>query len=114
MRISDWSSDVCSSDLWARAPISMLRLHSVIRASIDSARTASPAYSMTCPPAPSTPIIPSKRSEERRVGKECVSTFRSRWSPVPLTQQNLYYYLLYSIAFLLIILYHLFIFYLFY
>src|SRR3546814_11088032 len=22
-----------------------------------------------------------KRSEERRVGKECVSTFRSRWSP---------------------------------
>src|SRR3546814_868113 len=26
-----------------------------------------------------TPIIP--RSEERRVGKECVSTCRSRWSP---------------------------------
>src|SRR3546814_11038829 len=24
-----------------------------------------------------------KRSEERRVGKECVSTFRSRWSPYP-------------------------------
>src|SRR3546814_20165257 len=25
--------------------------------------------------------IPGKRSEERRVGKECVSTCRSRWSP---------------------------------
>src|SRR3546814_17767632 len=24
-----------------------------------------------------------ERSEERRVGKECVSTFRSRWSPSP-------------------------------
>src|SRR3546814_16908392 len=23
------------------------------------------------------------RSEERRVGKECVRTFRSRWSPIP-------------------------------
>src|SRR3546814_12851950 len=25
--------------------------------------------------------IPNERSEERRVGKECVSTCRSRWSP---------------------------------
>src|SRR3546814_16007792 len=25
----------------------------------------------------------AKRSEERRVGKECVSTCRSRWSPYP-------------------------------
>src|SRR3546814_7380496 len=28
----------------------------------------------------STPV-PNRRSEERRVGKECVSTCRSRWSP---------------------------------
>src|SRR3546814_13278097 len=27
-------------------------------------------------------ILPAARSEERRVGKECVSTCRSRWSPV--------------------------------
>src|SRR3546814_12276758 len=27
------------------------------------------------------PDLPSLRSEERRVGKECVSTCRSRWSP---------------------------------
>src|SRR3546814_17947707 len=28
-------------------------------------------------------LIQLKRSEERRVGKECVSTCRSRWSPYP-------------------------------
>src|SRR3546814_12081689 len=28
------------------------------------------------------------RSEERRVGKECVSTCRSRWSPYPYTKKN--------------------------
>src|SRR3546814_4296559 len=27
------------------------------------------------------PCLTSSRSEERRVGKECVSTCRSRWSP---------------------------------
>src|SRR3546814_15081957 len=27
------------------------------------------------------PVFPTERSEERRVGKECVSTCRSRWSP---------------------------------
>src|SRR3546814_17565045 len=29
-----------------------------------------------------------KRSEERRVGKECVSTCRSRWSPYPKKKKN--------------------------
>src|SRR3546814_21078949 len=28
-------------------------------------------------------VLAHDRSEERRVGKECVSTFRSRWSPCP-------------------------------
>src|SRR3546814_13977707 len=28
-----------------------------------------------------TPLCRCSRSEERRVGKECVSTCRSRWSP---------------------------------
>src|SRR3546814_12972486 len=31
---------------------------------------------------PRARACPASRSEERRVGKECVSTFRSRWSPV--------------------------------
>src|SRR3546814_17529410 len=29
-----------------------------------------------------------ERSEERRVGKECVSTCRSRWSPYPYKKNN--------------------------
>src|SRR3546814_20616673 len=33
--------------------------------------------------APGVPDIYQGRSEERRVGKECVSTCRSRWSPYP-------------------------------
>src|SRR3546814_12232395 len=31
--------------------------------------------------APEPGAVPAARSEERRVGKECVSTCRSRWSP---------------------------------
>src|SRR3546814_4975193 len=76
MRISDWSSDVCSADLrpsntWfggvCALPIAwrmklstmMMRVNEVIISKIAG----------------------SNRSEERRVGKECVSTCRSRWSP---------------------------------
>src|SRR3546814_8013439 len=59
MRISDWSSDVCSSDLTSRS---------------------SPNVSARMPGA-RLPGSLSTRSEERRVGKECVSTCRSRWSP---------------------------------
>ncbi len=42
----------------ARAPASIDMLQIVIRPSIESARTASPAYSMTCPVAPPVPIRP--------------------------------------------------------
>src|SRR3546814_9295446 len=71
MRISDWSSDVCSSDLVGR-------------------REAEP-YAADCDDGLARYLLrPSGeverrafigRSEERRVGKECVSTCRSRWSP---------------------------------
>src|SRR3546814_9720331 len=63
MRISDWSSDVCSSDLFALTanPTTKPRF-----SSRDFARVVFPE-----------PV----RSEERRVGKECVSTGSSRWSP---------------------------------
>src|SRR3546814_4768231 len=67
MRISDWSSDVCSSDLITKrnAPvIPRVNNHQNQRANRAPARMATPT-----------------RSEERRVGKECVSTCRSRWSP---------------------------------
>src|SRR3546814_4512935 len=94
MRISDWSSDVCSSDLqpiydrrgrriaafwWRRAvrhraeggrtplPAALLRRASDIHRYHFGGRQRDP--------------VESGRSEERRVGKECVSTCRSRWSP---------------------------------
>src|SRR3546814_7184867 len=65
MRISDWSSDVCSSDL--------IRLS--MRKSPWTMLVSSPGGMWAR--SHST----SRRSEERRVGKECVSTCRSRWSP---------------------------------
>src|SRR3546814_19699676 len=115
MRISDWSSDVCSSDL----------LHTVAPDRFDEVdawvqrfrRTWEPRFealatevargkkaqrtgSSPLPlaggvgggPVRKAPAVdmpspsPSRkregnRSEERRVGKECVSTFRSRWAP---------------------------------
>src|SRR3546814_6940505 len=44
-----------------------------------------PSVCHVCPPAPSirrpSPHRQPARSEERRVGKECVSTCRSRWAP---------------------------------
>src|SRR3546814_1011217 len=58
MRISDWSSDVCSSDLVGDEPDARPRFQSGL-----------------------FPRRRVGRAEERRVGKECVSTCRSRWSP---------------------------------
>src|SRR3546814_4823077 len=65
MRISDWSSDVCSSDL------TVTRTAGLPAASV-SLTAMSLAYD-----SPTARV----RSEERRVGKECVSTCRYRWSP---------------------------------
>src|SRR3546814_3365486 len=80
MRISDWSSDVCSSDLWGPGYVSddydydpesvdgrlgePMALNFVGRSRLSEGR-----------------MLLYRRSEERRVGKECVRTCRSRWSP---------------------------------
>src|SRR3546814_2550586 len=77
MRISDWSSDVCSSDLTAGATeeshlfqvTEHLRLLATV-ADSDSVKAVLPGTAAT-----------GTSSEERRVGKECVSPCRSRWSP---------------------------------
>src|SRR3546814_8363505 len=69
MRISDWSSDVCSSDLPQggytglddMGAARLIELGGLIRQAVREKF--------------------EPRSEERRVGKECVSTCRSRWSP---------------------------------
>src|SRR3546814_3392194 len=66
MRISDWSSDVCSSDLIAK----LQEFSRPVYEEIAKKRNQKILY-----------IVPWPRSEERRVGKECVSTCRSRWSP---------------------------------
>src|SRR3546814_6028801 len=66
MRISDWSSDVCSSNL----------LDSTVPVTLDMMCAHGAAASGGCAAAAS-----AGSSEERRVGKECVSTCRSRWSP---------------------------------
>src|SRR3546814_3378837 len=100
MRISDWSSDVCSSDLISECsaerrfhgrlaqrrlpPVAAKRRHAQRESErcrtraglkqeltfrIRSVRARPPNGRRAC------------RSEARRVGKECVSTCRTRWSP---------------------------------
>src|SRR3546814_7172144 len=72
MRISDWSSDVCSSDLLAKQ-------HGVSRSvTREAVKMLTAKGLLSARPRQGTIV---QRSEERRVGKECVSTCRSRWSP---------------------------------
>src|SRR3546814_8740718 len=75
MRISDWSSDVCSSDLFR------CRTEGAGRARKAAQAAQGPAIWGPCRSDGRRCARPRTRSEERRVGKECVSTCRSRWSP---------------------------------
>src|SRR3546814_12336106 len=95
MRISDWSSDVCSSDLLtltgviaqssnigtvlAADKFEQGQLYDYLRDFGLGRRTDIGVRGET------QGLLPDgstwTRSEERRVGKECVSTCRSRWSP---------------------------------
>src|SRR3546814_2524565 len=89
MRISDWSSDVCSSDLSQAArgerggaggaPHPRPRSRAPLPADPPLRLAAPPARRLREAEGPAG--ISAQRSEERRVGKECVSTCRSRWSP---------------------------------
>src|SRR3546814_7441318 len=77
MRISDWSSDVCSSDLCRTA-----RCRQPLRRWLAFAPHSSCAdFRLGRTRLATARHRPLCRSEERRVGKECVSTCRSRWSP---------------------------------
>src|SRR3546814_15743388 len=84
MRISDWSSDVCSSDLTGPPvpkTVVYCKLLSLGRAS-EILSDAAARGRRTEPRQRRTVVLLHRgRSEERRVGKECVSTCRSRWSP---------------------------------
>src|SRR3546814_11414809 len=85
MRISDWSSDVCSSDLFL--PTGENRAFGLIggrmRGQLKQALGFTGGEGNTASELTINygPYIPDSRSEERRVGKECISTCRSRWSP---------------------------------
>src|SRR3546814_12746695 len=95
MRISDWSSDVCSSDLVGRqgenqdAAVLQQRQHALVEELFQTgaalAFVAQVAAGVPCEIAIGR-VEPQEaeglpRSEGRRVGKECVSTCRPRWSP---------------------------------
>src|SRR3546814_682815 len=94
MRISDWSSDVCSSDLLVARRGGILAIVEVKhRDSLIAAgeaigprqqrriRRAAEHFLQRHPDLARLNLRFDARSEERRVGKECVSTCRSRWSP---------------------------------
>src|SRR3546814_5425488 len=78
MRISDWSSDVCSSDL--ADGIERHRRLAIERAASERAFVQ---RLVAVGDHRDDAGHGAGRSEERRVGKECVSTCRSRWSPYP-------------------------------
>src|SRR3546814_18617646 len=78
MRISDWSSDVCSSDLLFVFVVMMLNLGTATNE--QERRWLTPKTWLA-------PSVLSGRSEERRVGKECVSKCRYRWSPHDYTKK---------------------------
>src|SRR3546814_19625723 len=97
MRISDWSSDVCSSDLYGgqglpsivgtavseytlSANLSFKMYHGLTNAAVEAliAKGSEEQKRIYIPN-----MVSGKwaRSEARRVGQECVSTCRSRWAP---------------------------------
>src|SRR3546814_4884325 len=76
MRISDWSSDVCSSDL-IKAWRDVWSGGHGVGSIIDTPPVAEIVDRLVA----EYEAAKARRSEERRVGKECVSTCRSRWSP---------------------------------
>src|SRR3546814_16919315 len=98
MRISDWSSDVCSSDLVtfvvpldASKPEIKAAVEQVFKVKVKAVNTLrhkgktkrfrGQIGKRSDMKKAFVTLDEGHRSEERRVGKECVSTCRSRWSP---------------------------------
>src|SRR3546814_17376076 len=99
MRIRDWSSDVCSSDLAQNFGQNPQQFDTYLRDQGSSAasmkrqiegelawgrllrRNVQPFVNVGEAEVQSIIDRLKARSEERREGKECVSTCRSRWSP---------------------------------
>src|SRR3546814_12204386 len=106
MRISDWSSDVCSSDLQARRDRQVVQRvfggaqflaqalegAGVVVVAVDVAqlrrelfesRLVDAAVVLEAVAGAFAQLVDRPSSEERRVGQECFSTGSSRWSPEP-------------------------------
>src|SRR3546814_1788740 len=81
MRISDWSSDVCSSDLGVGQHQAGFRPGAFLSEGWVDQYVDRGGGHFRLGLADGRDLRPGRRSEERRVGKECVSTCRSRWSP---------------------------------
>src|SRR3546814_14214681 len=100
MRISDWSSDVCSSDLVTQnLHAQALAFRRIDLSAIGGQNKVEPVFDIgvgdDLPVHDRGRLAHARigrtqygqlgwqvdRSEERRVGKECVSPCRSRWSP---------------------------------
>src|SRR3546814_15414561 len=91
MRISDWSSDVCSSDLVDHHGVAVMAERQAVDGALDRGERIiegvheQPAHGIDHQHAMAATALEhagaAARSEERRGGKECVSTCRSRWSP---------------------------------
>src|SRR3546814_12933618 len=90
MRISDWSSDVCSSDLSIfRGPL-LVCLKAGSDSGAERGRYSCAVYNSDVLYTQNFYGLPfGDRSEERRVWKECVSTCRSRWSPYHLKKKKI-------------------------
>src|SRR3546814_4553118 len=93
IRISDWNSDVCSSDLPVQPDIFSNRAFSGFAQTFEMRVFEFPGLvqgirhqKLLAFVRPSARQLAKAngvgRSEERRVGKECVSTCRSRWLPI--------------------------------
>src|SRR3546814_1932513 len=80
MRISDWSSDVCSSDLGFGRRGDFRQY--LVQRRIVAFRHGDVGRRL------GGWLFRVLRSEERRVGKECVSPCRSRWSPYHYKKKN--------------------------
>src|SRR3546814_11595708 len=104
MRISDWSSDVCSSDLGDgrnlddasetrqnHALCRTVRIHGMRRSFHGRIPGAGATHVETCScRAAGFPNAMAARLEERRVGTECVGTGYSRVLPSHQTKQQNY------------------------
>src|SRR3546814_16066791 len=93
MRISDWSSDVCSSDLGQAMPQCRnaeveYRLNRPDLLELGFQHSGTVALLVQVKDHDTLAML-GQRSEERRVGKERVSTCRSRWSPHTQKQQEI-------------------------